>query len=165
MGVTDMAITTETPPRGPGLKVGEAARSAGVKVQTLHFYEREKLVAPAARSDAGYRLYEAGQIERIRAIKRAQSLGFTLREIRSLMDIAECRTAPAEAMALAETKLAEIETKIRALETMRDALRHSLETCLCGGDLLRCDVLEGLGDADAPNPVPTSLTTQTGETR
>ena len=129
-----------------GHKVGTAARAAGVGVQTLHFYEREGLVAPAGRTEAGYRLYDADQIVRIRAIKRAQSLGFTLGEIRNLIAIADSRRSSARVQRLAEAKLEEITDKIRALETMRNALRAGLESCRCGGDLSRCDLMSGLGE-------------------
>lgn len=127
-------------------RVGATARAAGVGIQTLHFYEREGLVAPADRTEAGYRLYDATQVRRIRAIKRAQSLGFTLAEIRDLMRIADARRPSARLLTLAESKLREIDEKIHALETMRAALRSGLESCRCGGDLSRCDLTAGLAD-------------------
>jgi MerR family copper efflux transcriptional regulator len=132
-----------------GHKVGAAARAAGVGVQTLHFYEREGLVGPAGRTEAGYRLYDLDQIARIRAIKRAQSLGFTLAEISDLIAIADSRRSSTRVQRLAEAKLAEIGEKIEALETMRDALRAGLESCRCGGDLTHCDLMSGLGEAAA----------------
>ena len=137
-----------------GHRVGAAARAAGVGVQTLHFYEREGLVRPAARSDAGYRIYGDEQIERIRAIKRAQSLGFTLGEIRDLIAIADSRRGSARLVRVAQAKLEEIDEKIHALETMRDALAAGLESCRCGGDLSRCDLMTGLGSrAGEPSDV------------
>ena len=134
-------------------RVGAAARAAGVNVQTLHYYERRGLVAPRDRSLAGYREYGASEVRRVRAIKRAQSLGFTLSEIGDLIAIADGRRSSRTVGALAEHKLAEIDDKLRALRRMRSALRDALETCRCGGELSRCDVLEGLAEPRTP-PVP-----------
>ncbi len=73
------------------LRVGAAADAAGVNVQTLHYYERRGLLRPKARNGAGYREYGEAEVRRVRGIKQAQSLGFTLREIRELIGMAESR--------------------------------------------------------------------------
>src|SRR5438270_1275214 len=69
------------------MHIGELARSANVNVQTIRFYERQSLLARPMRSTAGYRLYEARDLERVIFIKRNQELGFTLAEIKELLDI------------------------------------------------------------------------------
>lgn len=125
-------------------QVGAAAHAAGVHVQTLYYYERRGLVSARARTAAGYREYGPDQVDRIRAIKRAQSLGFTLREIRELIEISSTGRASRRVGDLTERKLEEIDRKIRDLEQMRASLEEARETCSCGGDLSRCDVLEGL---------------------
>ena len=133
-------------------RVGSAARSAGVGVQTLHYYERRGLVRPSDRSESGYREYGEPEVRRVRAIKQAQSLGFTLREIRELIEVAESGRSAQQAARLAQGKIEEIDAKIHALRRMRRSLARTLETCRCGGDVSRCDVLEGLGE---PRPAST----------
>lgn len=133
-------------------RVGAAAQSAGVGVQTLHYYERRGLVRPSDRSESGYREYGEPEVRRVRAIKQAQSLGFTLREIRELIEVAESGRSAQQAARLAQGKIEEIDAKIHALRRMRRSLSRTLETCRCGGDVSRCDVLEGLGE---PRPDPT----------
>ena len=135
-----------------GYRVGAAAAYAGVGVQTLHYYEREGLIEEPARTAAGYRLYSREMVHRVRAIKRAQSLGFTLQEIRELIGIAEDRRPLAEVAEVARRRLADVDDRIEQLQRVREALRVAMEQCHCNGDLSRCDVLAGLSpDAlDAP---------------
>ena len=125
-------------------QIGAAAKAAGVHVQTLHYYERQGLIAEPERSAAGYREYSPASIGRIRAIKRAQSLGFTLKEIKELAALRDEGHAAGELRALVGGKIAEIDDKIALLRKMRRALQVTAETCGCGGDLSRCDVLAGL---------------------
>ena len=127
-------------------RVGAAAEAAGVGVQTLHYYERRGLVAPQARTGGGYREYGEAEVRRVRAIKRAQALGFTLTEIRELIAIADARRPSRRVGALAQGKLAEIDARMKDLRRMRTALRGAVEACDCGGDLARCGVLDGLAE-------------------
>jgi DNA-binding transcriptional MerR regulator len=128
------------------LRIGATAAAAGVNVQTLHYYERRGLIRRPPRTLSGYRQYPPATVRAIRAIKRAQGLGFTLKEIQDLMRIRIRGTAARDAGTLARQKLADIEAKIEALARMRDQLRDLLDTCACGGDARRCNVLDGLGD-------------------
>ncbi len=132
-----------------GTKVGATAAFAGVGVQTLHFYEREGLIEEPSRSAAGYRLYSRETVHRVRAIKRAQTLGFTLQEIRELIGIAEDRRPLGEVAAVAERRITDIDARIERLQGLRDALLTAVEQCRCKGDLSRCDVLARLSP-DAP---------------
>lgn len=128
------------------VRIGAAAAAAGVNVQTLHYYERRGLIRRPQRTPSGYRQYPPATVRSVRAIKRAQSLGFTLEEIQEL---ARIRTRGGSARVvgeLATRRLASIEAKIEALARLRDRLRDVLKTCACGGDPRRCDVLEGLGE-------------------
>ena len=131
----------------PSLKVGQAARAAGTSVQTLHYYERRGLIAAPPRTAAGYRVYEPSTVATLRAIKQAQTLGFSLREIQQLMALRERDHAPAELRELTQRKLEQIDEKIALLRRMRDALRETAEACRCGGDVAKCDVLAGVGAA------------------
>lgn len=125
------------------LRIGEVARAAGVNVQTVRYYERRGLLPVPRRAPSGYRLYEEETVRRLRAIKRAQALGFTLRDIKELMSIHSRRSA-GEVRAMVVGKLHEIDAGIRDLRAMRRALLDVAERCACGGDLSSCDVLEGL---------------------
>ncbi len=131
---------------GLSLRIGAAAEAAGVNVQTLHYYERRGLLRPRARSGAGYREYGEVEVRRVRGIKRAQSLGFTLGEIRELIGVAESHRSARNVESFARHKLDEIDRKIGALEVARATLKDTIEACACGGDLRRCDVIAGLGD-------------------
>ena len=91
----------------------------GVNVQTLHYYERQGLIAAPGRSAAGYREYRPTSIGRIRAIKRAQRLGFTLKEIKELTGLSDEERVSEELRVLVGDKLAEIDDKIASLRKMR----------------------------------------------
>lgn len=132
-------------------RIGAAARAAGVSVQTLHYYEREGLIPEPARSAAGYRGYEPATIRTVRAIKRAQTLGFTLREVRELIALCGSTRSGARIVTFAESKIREIDMKVAALRRIRRALIETVRTCACGGDLSRCDVLVGLGEPARTN--------------
>ena len=128
------------------LRIGEVAHAAGVNVQTLRYYERQGLLPIPHRTPSGYRMYGAQTVDTLRAIKRAQALGFTLRDIRQLMAIRSRRRSVSAVREMVAGKVREIDAKIRDLRTMRRSLRDVAERCKCGGDLSRCNVLEGLGD-------------------
>ena len=129
---------------GQAQRVGTAAASAGVGVQTLHYYEREGLIRPPARTAAGYRLYSQETVHRVRAIKRAQALGFTLQEIRELIGIAEDQRPAGQVAEIARRRIEDIDCRIEQLASVREALQRAMEQCHCNGDLSRCDVLAGL---------------------
>ena len=76
------------------MRIGELARRAQVNVQTLRFYEREALIREPERTASGYRAYDSRDLERIIAIKQCQSLGFTLYEVREVLDLHDALAAP-----------------------------------------------------------------------
>lgn len=107
--------------------IGELARQSGVKPDTVRFYEREGLLAAPARTGVGYRVYDSGARDRIRFIKRAQALGFSLDEIRGILNLRGHGRETCECVIrMAEASLSEIETKLRELQTFRDALATNL---------------------------------------
>lgn len=109
------------------LLVGELAREAGVKADTIRFYEREGLLAAPARTGAGYRVYDRSALDRVRFIKRAQKLGFTLEQIRQILSLRGNRPATCQCvLRMAESSLAEVEIKLRELHAFRDALAQNL---------------------------------------
>ena len=127
------------------LRIGEAAEAAGVRIQTLHYYERRGILAPARRGGSGYRSYDDADVSLIRAIKRAQNLGFTLREIEELIRLREGDEPSVDLVSLANAKIAEIDQKLRDLRKVRRTLEQLVDSCACGGDASRCDVMVGLG--------------------
>jgi DNA-binding transcriptional MerR regulator len=122
-----------------GLRIGEVARSAGVNIQTLRYYERRGLVVPPFRRHSGQREYDEEDIRRVRIIKAAQRLGFTLAEIQEMFDLSGHRRATGELHDRATAKVAEIDERIARLQAMRADLSaviaaecDSLTDCSCG---------------------------------
>ena len=122
-----------------GLRIGDVARSAGVNVQTLRYYERRGLVVPPFRRHSGQREYDEADIRRVRVIKAAQRLGFTLTEIQEMFDLSAHRRGTTDLHAMATAKVAEIDERIATLQAMRadlsvviEAECDSLTDCSCG---------------------------------
>lgn len=127
------------------IKTGELARRAGVNVETLRFYEREGLIPEPPRRMSGYREYPAESVRLIRFIKRAQELGFSLREVKELLALrVEPQTTCAEVQHTAEAKLSEVRRKIADLQAIERALETLTATCPGEGPLSDCPILECL---------------------
>lgn len=130
---------------GTHLKIKRAAELSGVGVETVRFYEREGLIPEPPRSGSGYRQYPPEAVRRIRFIKRAQALGFTLPEIRELLDLTRLpETTPADIRNRAQTKIKTIDQKLQVLQTMRATLARLVEACHGTGPLSNCPILESL---------------------
>ncbi len=131
---------------GSGLTVGRTAHLAEVGIPTMRFYERAGLLPKPTRTAANYRLYPEDVVTRIRFIRRAQQLGFTLKEIKDLLELrVSGRTSCAQVRSHAQSKIANIERRIRSLRQMRRALTklaHECET-QSGGDCPLLKHLEG----------------------
>ena len=127
--------------------IGELARRAGVNVQTVRYYERRGLLADPRAREQGYREYTNATLERLRFIRRAQELGFTLTEIGELLALRLDAGATAAAVkARAAEKVAEIDAKLRDLERIRAALTHLAGQCAGGkAPLGDCPLLDALG--------------------
>jgi MerR family mercuric resistance operon transcriptional regulator len=135
------------------LTIGKVARQAGVGVETVRFYEREGLITEPVRSGSGYRQYPEETVSRIRFIRRAKELGFSLREIRELLSL---RVAPdrstAEVKAHAQAKIADIEQKIRTLRRIKKTLLDLTDACDGCGSMGDCPILGAL-EADEEHRV------------
>ena len=130
------------------MKIGEVADRGGVNLQTIRYYEREGLLPQPPRLPSGYRIYSEPTVRRLRFIKRAQELGFTLAEIRELLSLRiDHDRDRSEVRAIAEAKVADIEEKIRTLSAMKEALLRLTEHCRGHGPASECPILEGL-DSD-----------------
>ncbi|GAA3384155.1 MerR family transcriptional regulator [Cryptosporangium minutisporangium] len=111
-----------------GLRTSQVAAAAGVNTQTLRYYERRGLLAEPVRSPGGHRLYPAEAVTVLRIIKAAQRLGFTLEEIADLLEAGRHRhRTDAGLQARARTKLAEIDTRLADLQTIRAALVEAVD--------------------------------------
>ncbi len=127
------------------LKVGEVAKQAGVNLQTIHYYERRGLLPKPPRTGSNYRAYPENAVLRVRFIKRAQELGFTLKEIKELLSLrAAPRTRCADVRERAEAKVQDIDGKVRTLQAMRKALTKLIGECSGSGPVSQCPILEAL---------------------
>lgn len=127
------------------LTIGQVARRAEVGIETVRFYERQGLLEEPARRDSGYRQYEEGVVARLRFIRRAKELGFSLKEIKELLALrVDPTTTCAEVRSKAEAKLADIEEKINTLRRMKKALKRLTQTCSGRGPTSECPILEAL---------------------
>ena len=129
------------------LTIGVLARDSGVNLETIRFYERSGLLPAPQRSAAGYRHYQQMDVRRLRFIRRGRELGFSLEEIRSLLDLAAHPESPcASADQMVREHLDAIETRIRDLQNMRAEL-SKLAGCH-SGHAEHCRLLEALDDRD-----------------
>jgi MerR family transcriptional regulator, copper efflux regulator len=137
------------------LKIGEIARESGVGVEALRFYESRGLIEPVTRSRSGYRLYDASALSRLRFIKKAQSIGFTLDEIAQIISESAHGHVPcADVRRLAAEKLTALEERIRQLQRYRRELRETVDAWEQQGEIDGevCGLIEGLSDAPARPP-------------
>jgi MerR family mercuric resistance operon transcriptional regulator/MerR family gold-responsive transcriptional activator of gol and ges genes len=127
------------------VRIGKAARAAGVSIQTLRYYERLHLLRPVGRESSGYRYYDAGSVRVIRFVKRAQELGFSLREVKELLRF---REAPGvhcvEVQKRAKRKIKEIVAAERQHAAMRRALQKLVASCRTERSRRECPLLAAL---------------------
>ena len=125
--------------------IGTLAKRAGVSIDTVRYYEKSGLLAPESRLASGYRRYSDEQVSRLRFIRRAQELGFTLKDIRELLGISKQKDV-ARVKRAAEKKLADVEARLLALTRMRDGLATLVATCPGHGRAADCPILKALGE-------------------
>lgn len=130
----------------PHFTIGAVARRAGVGIDTIRYYEREGLLLPPQRRASGYRDYDPGAVERLRFIRRAKDLGFTLDEIRELLALSTDRERGVKNVKhRAEERLAQIDQRIRELQRMKRGLQQLIDACPGHGALEHCPILRALG--------------------
>lgn len=130
--------------------IGEVARRAEVGIDTVRYYERHRLLPLAARRTSGYREYGSDDVQRLRFIRQAKELGFSLAEIRELLELSTDRERGVRGIkARAETHLAAVEQRIAELQRMRRGLKKLIESCPGHGALERCPILAALGGEGA----------------
>ncbi|MFT3930937.1 MAG: MerR family DNA-binding protein [Spongiibacteraceae bacterium] len=124
------------------LTIGRVARAAGVGVETIRYYQQRQLIAVPPASGA-FRYYPSSAIDRIRFIKRAQELGFTLDEIGELLKLQDGGDRE-HIREIASIKIAQIENKLQDLQRVRDALAHVLDACVHTAKGQPCPIIETL---------------------
>jgi MerR family copper efflux transcriptional regulator len=127
--------------------IGTLAKRAGVSIDTVRYYEKSGLLAPEARLPSGYRRYNDVQVARLRFIRRAQELGFTLKDIQELLGLSKQRDV-GKVKRAAQKKLADVEARLIALTRVRDGLATLVATCPGHGRAADCPILKALGEED-----------------
>ncbi|MBI5912012.1 MAG: MerR family DNA-binding protein [Betaproteobacteria bacterium] len=126
-----------------GITVGQLARAAAVNVETVRYYQRIGLLSLPGRDYGSIRRYLADDLKRIRFIKRAQKLGFSLEEVALLLGLSDGKHC-AETRVLAQKKLAVVEEKIADLEAIQKALKGLVAKCSRGSRGCGCPVIDAL---------------------
>ena len=127
------------------LTIGQVARNGGVGIETVRFYERQGLLEEPARKESGYRQYDEDVVARLRFIRRAKELGFSLKEIKELLALrVDPTTTCAEVRSKAAAKIVDIEQKIEALQRIKKALVKLTTVCRGRGPTSECPILDAL---------------------
>jgi MerR family transcriptional regulator, copper efflux regulator len=127
--------------------IGALAKRAGVGIDTVRYYERNPLQRPRARLASGYRRYSDLELTRLRFIRRAQGLGFSLKKVRDLLALSTERDV-ARIQGTAQKKLADIEQRITAFQRINDGLATLIAACLGHGRAADCPISNALGSED-----------------
>ncbi len=127
--------------------IGALAKHAGVGIDTVRYYERNGLLTPRLRLASGYRRYGDIEIARLRFIRRAKGLGFTLKEIKQLLALSALRDV-GRVKRSAQTKLLDMRARIAGLERMRDGLAKLIAECPGHGRAADCPILRALSGED-----------------
>ncbi len=131
--------------------IGDVARRTGLSHDTLRYYERIGLLPRVGRDAGGRRVYDERDLSDLRFIRRAQAMGFSLEEIRMLLQMrADPQHARTEVRELTAAKLAEAEARLREIQALRNELRLLLN--LCAGATEGCPIIESLQEADTQEP-------------
>ena len=136
--------TTHTP-----MTIGTVAKSAGVAIDTIRYYEREGLLPEPLRRASGYRSYDDSAVRQLRFIRRAKDLGFTLEEIRDLLSLSADRQRGVKAVKRrAEERLAAIDARIAELTRVRNGLEQLIDACPGHGAPEQCPILRALAEPE-----------------
>lgn len=128
-----------------GLTIGRLAKKAGLGIETVRFYERLGLIEPPPRTDSNYRIYPEEEVNRLKFIKRAKDLGFTLKEIKELLELQlDPHTTKSDIKKRTVEKIKYIQKKIHDLSRIQEALEHLAKSCDGHGPLSECPILGSL---------------------
>jgi|TARA_B100000809_G_C15110512_1_gene520418 Hg(II)-responsive transcriptional regulator len=130
-----------------GLTIGKVAQQAGIGIETVRFYERSGLIRDPDRTPAGYRQYGEDAVLRLRFIKRAKEVGFSLKEIKELLSLqVNPRRSCARVQDVTDKKIREVDAKIEDLQRMRRSLAGLLRDCRNNTRTSRCPILDSLAE-------------------
>jgi len=131
------------------MKIGALGTATGTKVETIRYYEKLGLLGAPDRTVSNYRSYGQQHLQRLSFIRRARALGFSLDNVRELLDLADDRTRSCEAVdAIARQHLAAVDEKVSALQSLRKELGNLIDQC-GRGSISHCLIIEALGPTDA----------------
>ena len=134
------------------MNIGQASKASGVSTKMIRYYDEIGLVRPASRTESNYREFDEREVNELRFIRRARSLGFSMPEITQLLSLWRDRERPSrEVKAIAEKHVNELDARIAEMQTMADTLRH-LSHCCAGDDRPDCPILADLALPDARQP-------------
>ena len=126
------------------LTIGHLAKAAEVNVETIRYYQRVKLITEPNKPTQGYRIYPEETLKRIKFIKRAQQLGFSLKEIEELLHLGEGHCE--DVRQLAEVKRTQIDKQINDLKNLRNTLSQLITSCKSDSDNSHCAIVETLSE-------------------
>lgn len=133
------------------MNIGQASRASGVTAKMIRYYDEIGLVRPSGRTDSNYREYDQREVNELRFIKRARSLGFSMAEITVLLSLWRDRGRPSrEVKAIADRHIADLDARVAEMQAMVDTLRH-LSHCCAGDDRPDCPILEDLTQGQDPS--------------
>ena len=150
----------EHPETSDSLRIGEVAKRSGIGIEALRFYERSGLLGRPARTESGYRMYDAAVLQRLDFIKRAQVLGFSLDEIKRIIADKEASKSPCrEVREIVRQRLEELDERMKEMRRYRRELGTALakweETGELDGHI--CGLIEGT-EIEHSDPTPRALT-------
>ena len=131
------------------LRISQLAEQAGVGIDTVRYYERSGLLPEPPRRPSGYREYPLQSLQRLRFIRRAKALGFSLEQIAGLLELSDQRGDVAAVKRLAQQRLGEVEAKLLELQRIRDGLRGLVKACPGHGATEQCPILQALSGETA----------------
>ena len=138
------------------MNIGDAAKATGVSAKMIRHYESLNLFPQARRTEAGYRVYDDREIATLRFIRQSRDLGFSVEQIRLLLDLWQNRRRPSrQVKALAEAHVAELEHKLQELQGMKATLEH-LVHCCAGDDRPDCPIIDRLARPPAHGELPSA---------
>ncbi|WP_438357113.1 Cu(I)-responsive transcriptional regulator [Kiloniella majae] len=130
------------------MKIGQVAEVSGLPAKTIRYYESIGLIEPAGRNSSGYRAYQEKDIETLKFIQRARSLGFSINEVSALLTLWHDRNrASSQVKALAKQHVADMDRKISELQSMKDTLSNLIEKCQ-GDHRPDCPILNDFAKTD-----------------
>jgi MerR family copper efflux transcriptional regulator len=149
--VRGLNFTLESENKVKSLTIGKLAKDAGVNLETVRYYERRGLLPKPPRStSSGYRQFPEDAARRLRFIRRAQELGFSLTEIGELLSLRVSRTSTSGTIRTrTEAKIADIDSKIRTLQSMKKSLQRLTKACDGCAPMADCPILDSLDREEA----------------